>query len=55
MLFNLISDLVGGVRFTVIEEESARPIPPGEQKRKTAEARTVTPAPTLSSHEPSGL
>ena len=27
VLFNLISDLVGGVRFTVIEEESARPIP----------------------------
>ena len=33
VLFNLISDLVGGVRFTVIEEESARPIPPGEPKR----------------------
>ena len=27
VLFNLISDLVGGVRFTVIEEESARPVP----------------------------
>ena len=26
VLFNLISDLVGGVRITVIEEESARPI-----------------------------
>jgi hypothetical protein len=27
VLFNLISDLVGGVRVTVIEEESARPMP----------------------------
>ena len=27
VLFNLISDLVGGVRITVIEEESARAIP----------------------------
>ena len=27
VLFNLISDLVGGVRITVIEEETARPIP----------------------------
>jgi hypothetical protein len=26
VLFNLISDLVGGVRFTVIEEETARPL-----------------------------
>lgn len=27
VLFNLISDLVGGVRVTVIEEETARPMP----------------------------
>ena len=26
VLFNLISDLVGGIRFTVIEEETARPL-----------------------------
>lgn len=26
VLFNLISDLVGGIRFTVIEEETARPM-----------------------------
>jgi hypothetical protein len=26
VLFNLISDLVGGVRFTVIEEDTARPV-----------------------------
>lgn len=26
VLFNLVSDLVGGVRFTVIEEETARPV-----------------------------
>jgi len=29
VLFNLISDLVGGVRITVIEEETARPITDG--------------------------
>jgi hypothetical protein len=28
VLFNLISDLTGGVRVTVLEEESARPVPP---------------------------
>jgi hypothetical protein len=28
VLFNLISDLVGGIRFTVIEEESARRVAP---------------------------
>lgn len=28
LLFNLISDLVGGVRLTVVEEETARPRPP---------------------------
>jgi hypothetical protein len=27
VLFNLISDLVGGIRITVIEEDSARPVP----------------------------
>ena len=27
VLFNLISDLVGGVRISVIEEETARPLP----------------------------
>jgi len=27
VLFNLISDLVGGIRVTVIEEDTARPIP----------------------------
>jgi hypothetical protein len=29
VLFNLISDLVGGIRFTVIEEETARKAPKG--------------------------
>lgn len=28
VLFNLISDLVGGIRLVVIEEDSARPAPP---------------------------
>ena len=43
VLFNLISDLVGGVRFTVIEEESARPIPLDEQKRKQKPAKPPKP------------
>jgi hypothetical protein len=29
VLFNLISDLTGGVRVTVVEEETARPLAPG--------------------------
>ncbi|MPY93001.1 MAG: hypothetical protein GEV08_08025 [Acidimicrobiia bacterium] len=28
VVFNLISDLVGGIRVTVVEEETARPAPP---------------------------
>jgi hypothetical protein len=27
MVFNLVSDLVGGIRVTVVEEETARPAP----------------------------
>jgi Transmembrane domain of unknown function (DUF3566) len=38
VLFNLISDLVGGVRFTVIEEDSARPIVPDRPKRSKKQA-----------------
>ena len=34
LLFNLISDLTGGVRITMIEEESARPIPPRRRRRR---------------------
>jgi len=33
VLFNLISDLVGGVRITVIEEESARPVTQTQGRR----------------------
>ncbi len=33
VLFNLISDLTGGVRVTVIEEETARPRPPSRKPR----------------------
>ncbi len=36
VLFNLISDLIGGVRITVVEEETARPRP------KRTEPRTAT-------------
>lgn len=37
VLFNLISDLTGGVRFTVVEEETARPV------SSFPKARTVRP------------
>jgi len=44
VLFNLISDLVGGVRITVIEEESARPISateaPAQPARRSKLARS---------------
>ena len=33
-LYNLISDLTGGVRITVIEEESARFTPPKRRRRR---------------------
>lgn len=36
LLFNLISDLTGGLRITMIEEESARPIPPRRRRRRQA-------------------
>ncbi|MEM7288243.1 MAG: DUF3566 domain-containing protein [Actinomycetota bacterium] len=39
LLFNLISDLTGGVRITMIEEESARPIPPRRRRRRRPPAR----------------
>jgi hypothetical protein len=44
VLFNLISDITGGVRLTVVEEETARPRP-----RRTRPRRGVrpTPAPEL--------
>jgi hypothetical protein len=44
VLFNLISDLTGGVRVTVVEEETARPIPPSERpKRRPERAPTGSP------------
>ncbi len=36
VLFNLISDLIGGVRMTVVEEETARPRPKRTRPRKAA-------------------
>lgn len=38
VLFNLISDLVGGVRMTVVEEETARPRPKRTRPRTTSTA-----------------
>ena len=43
VLFNLISDLMGGIRMTVVEEESARPRQP---KRTTRLRRPTTPVAT---------
>ncbi len=39
VLFNLISDITGGVRLTVVEEETARPRP------RRARRRVLVPAP----------
>ncbi|MEZ5168090.1 MAG: DUF3566 domain-containing protein [Acidimicrobiales bacterium] len=53
VLFNLISDVTGGVRFTVVEEETARPRPkrtrprhavPGEPSRPGIGAPAPNPA-----------
>jgi len=44
VLFNLISDLTGGVRFTVVEEETARPRPKRLRPRRTVMNR-ITGAP----------
>lgn len=49
VLFNLISDLTGGVRFTVVEEETARPRPkrlrPRRAMRPTGQPPAVAPGP----------
>jgi hypothetical protein len=42
VLFNLISDVTGGVRFTVVEEETARPRP--KRTRPRHGARLAAPA-----------
>lgn len=39
LLFNLISDLTGGLRITMIEEETARPAPPRRLKRRPPRRR----------------
>ena len=52
VLFNLISDITGGVRFTVVEEETARPRPKRTRPRHGA---TATVSPGAPAHEmPSG-
>jgi len=54
VLFNLISDVTGGVRFTVVEEETARPRPKRTRPRRgarpaisRAEPPTVPPSAPL--------
>ncbi len=39
LLFNLISDLTGGLRITMIEEETARPAPPRRARRRRPPVR----------------
>ena len=34
LLFNLISDLTGGIRITMVEEETVRPTPPRRRRRR---------------------
>jgi transmembrane protein DUF3566 len=43
VLFNLISDVTGGVRFTVVEEETARPRPKRTRPRRGARP-AISPA-----------
>ena len=45
VLFNLISDLIGGVRMTVVEEETARPRPKRTRPRPTTAAPPGPPRP----------
>ena len=53
VLFNLISDLTGGVRFTVVEEETARPRPKRLRPRRSMMSRiTGTPGPVTVSPAP---
>ncbi len=37
LLFNLISDLTGGIRITMVEEETVRPTPPRRRRRRTVQ------------------
>ncbi|MFW2382616.1 MAG: DUF3566 domain-containing protein [Acidimicrobiales bacterium] len=50
VVFNLISDLTGGIRFTVIEEERVRTVRRAQSKavkaERAADAATSPPAPT---------
>ncbi len=41
LLFNLISDLTGGLRITMIEEETARPTPPRRRRRRPPPRRRL--------------
>jgi len=43
VLFNLISDVTGGMRFTVVEEETARPRPKRIRPRRSRIARPMQP------------
>jgi len=43
VLFNLISDVTGGIRFTVVEEETARPRPKRIRPRPGVLRRNVAP------------
>ena len=51
VLFNLISDVTGGVRFTVVEEETARPRP-RRARRRVLVAAPTPPAPSGTADRP---
>ena len=53
VLFNLISDITGGVRLTVVEEETARPRPRRARRRVLVQAPPPAP-PTAETPEASG-
>ena len=54
VLFNLISDVTGGVRLTVVEEESARPRPRRTKSRRVVVASAPAPQPLPSAPPDSG-
>lgn len=52
VLFNLLSDLTGGLRITMIEEETVRPMPPPRRNRGRARKRRRRPPPPRAPRPP---
>lgn len=54
VLFNLISDVTGGVRLTVVEEETARPRPRRSRRRVLVVAPPSAPSGSAGGAQPAG-